>query len=249
MIGLLAASVLIFGLDKATAVFVPVKGAAEAVAMPVQFGLYRFGQGASDAFSFLTFWRSGEARIKQLEQRVLELEGEKRRADGLEKENGQLRVQLGVAALGAKVMLPATVLGVGRRMEIAVGSSDGVREGMSVVYLDGLIGRVGTVWPRESFVVLPGDPDSKVPAKTGATRGLAVGRFGTGVVLTQVAQTDRIGLGDTVVTSGEGGTYVPGLTIGRVAKITGASTDLFREAILEPFIDYQGLTTVFVILD
>ncbi len=249
IIGLLLVSILLFGIDRTTSLFSPVRGVVQIITIPIQYGLYSAEQTVVDTFSFLTFWKSGEMRIKNLEQRNLELMSYKTEAEALERENAQLRQQLGVTSKQAVKTLPAQVLGVGQRMEIGVGSNDGVKVGMTVVYLGNLVGRIVAVTPRESFVMLVTDADSNIPAKDGAVRGIVVGQFGTGVVLTQIAQTDQVNMDDVVLTSGEGQTYMQNLIIGSVTKVQGASTDLFRQAILEPQIDYQRLTTVFVVLE
>lgn len=250
LLGLLLASLLIFGLDRSTGIFNPIRGVVSVAALPVQYGLYRGGQAVFDTFSFLTFWKSGEQRIKYLELRILELGSQKDRADRLESENLELRRQLGNdKSLLAHRLLPAEVLGVGNDLEIGVGSGEGVTQGMSVVYLNNLVGRVTKATPRASFVQLPQDAAARIPAKSGTVRGLVVGRFGSGIVLTQIAQNEEIAEGNLVSTSGEGETYIADLVIGKVKAVQGEKTALFREATIEPLIDSQRLTTVFVIMD
>src|SRR5574340_932932 len=95
---LLLASALILFLDTKR-VLDPGRMVASTVVMPVQYVFYQGKLALGNAFSFATFWRSGEARIKNLELRNLELAGYKNQAEALERESQGLRKQL--AAAGA----------------------------------------------------------------------------------------------------------------------------------------------------
>ncbi len=144
---LLVASLIIFFLDSRH-VLDPGRSAFQVVTAPVSFSFYRAKVGMEDFFSFATFWKSGEARIKNLEQRNLELVAFENRAKDLERENSELRKQLGVTSLVEARLFPATVLGIGQYLEIGVGEKDGVKTGLSVVYLDNLVGKVVRVADR-----------------------------------------------------------------------------------------------------
>ncbi|MBI4099483.1 rod shape-determining protein MreC [Candidatus Microgenomates bacterium] len=247
-LALLALSVALVILDS-RGVLLPAKSAVALVTAPIEYSLYQAKLGVFDWLSFFKFWRSGEARIKNLEQRNLELLTFEKQAKVLEEENSQLRGQLGVRSLAAKKLLPATVLGVGQTMELAVGSRDDVRVGMTVVSLDNLVGRVTQVTATTSFVQLPTDSGAKIPVKVGRVSGLAMGQFDASVVLDRVAQNEGINTGDIVLTSGEGSSYVPNLIVGKVGKSESAKTDIFSRFQIELPVDYGRLSTVFVILD
>ncbi len=229
----------------------PERSAAGVVTAPVIYSLYSAKLGLADFFSFVTFWKSGEVRIKNLEQRNLELISYENLALNLERENQELKAELGIDGkiLKTAKLLPATVLGAGQYLEINVGEKDGVREGMSVVYLGNLVGRLVRVEAHESFVQLPTDSRTKVPVKTGRISGLAVGQFNRAVLLDKVSSNEQINVSDLVVTSGEGGSYQPDLVVGKVKRIISKDTDLFIQAEVETLIDYDKLTTVFVILE
>lgn len=223
------------------------KSALQFITNPIQYSLYSTKKGAEETFSFLTFWKSGESRIKNLEQRNLELASLEPQVAILKNENADLRAQLGVKMLADKQLLPATVLGLGRYLEISVGSNDGVREGQSVVYIDNLVGQVVRVTPKASFVQLPIDPQAKIPVKVNKASGLILGQFNSSMILDRIAQTDNISEKDLVVTSGEGGNFSPNLVVGTISNITSVETDIFKKATVIPLVNYSELTTVFVI--
>lgn len=206
----------------------------------------------TDAFSFLMFWRSGEARIRNLEQTNLELLVKARRSDELEKENRQLRSQLGVAGLSEQKFLPARVLGLGRFLVLGVGSNEGVKVGQTVVLKNILVGRVNLVSAKISHVLLPTDGYSKIPARIEAeesVQGLVIGQYNSSIVLDQIVQTDKIPENGFIVTSGEDGAYLPGLLIGKAGRVLSKETDLFKKVEVKPIINYGKLETVFVILN
>ena len=54
--------------------------------------------------------------------------------------------------------------------------------------------------------------------------------------------------GHTVVTSGLGGLYPQGIRIGRVAEVNIEAGGLVKSVLIEPFVDFDRLEEVFVIL-
>lgn len=244
---LISLSLLIFIGDK-VGILNPAKSVASVVIMPVQYGIYSLKIGIGETFSFLTFWRSGESRIKNLEQRNLELLSSEQRAIALSKENETLRKQMGVARLSSKNLFPATVLFSGSYILIAAGSKDGIKIGQTVVLYDNFIGRVDRVNPRTSLIQLSSDPVAKIPVKIGTVRGLVLGQYNSSMSLERVAANETIQTDDVVLTSGEGD-IEPNLILGKIGKIEKKESDLFQKAIVLPVVNYTDLTTVFVILD
>ena len=232
-------SISIFLLDGQDFLNLP-KSALQLVTNPIQYTLYSAKGGLGDTFSFLTFWKSGEARIKNLELRNLELIYMEPQVAIQKKENADLRAQLGVKTLVSQKAVPAPVLGLDRYLEIGLGSNDNIKEGQTVVYLTNLVGKIIRVTPRTSFVQLPTDPQSMLPAKINTVSGLVVGQFNSSMVLDRVAQTEDISEGNFVLTTDN-------LIIGKISKITSLETDLFKRGEIQPLITYSDLTTVFVL--
>jgi len=241
-------TVLVFLLDK-TALITPLKNLAQTALAPGQSLIYQAKTGVVEGLSVLTFWRSGENRIKNLEQRLSEAQILAARAKALEEENRVLRQQLRVTNLPSSKALAARVLGLSRDLEIGVGASDGVKTGQMVVVGEILVGRVRLVSDHVSYVQLPIDPQAKIPAKVNRARGLVTGRFNSSVVLEKVAQNEEIQQGDLVLTSGEGEGYQPDLVIGKIATINNSQTDLFKSADVNPLVGYKNLSLVFVLSD
>ncbi len=206
----------------------------------------------NETFSFLTFWKSGESRIRNLEQINLELLVKAGRTDALERENKILRQQLGVTSLVEHKMLPVRVLGRGRFLIVGAGSNEGVKVNQNVVYKNGLVGKVSKVTSKLTYVLLPTDPDSKIPVVVGPSemvRGIVIGQFNSSIILDQIVQTEHISSNESIFTSGESEDYLQGLLIGKVGKTISQETDLFKKTSVVPVFDYNKLTTVFIVLD
>lgn len=149
--------------------------------------------------------RAAVARTRLLEQQVRELEA----LIGLRRPERRL-VATTVAAAAPAVATRRTAI-------IGAGLKDGVRPRMPVIAADGLAGRVTEVGQNAARIMLLTDANSRVPVKvmrTGWT-GLAVGTGGTLLEFSYdiASGSDRIRVGDRLVTSGDGGLYPPGIPV------------------------------------
>lgn len=121
-----------------------------------------------------------------------------------------------VVASGVSAANMAAVAGQ-RDAIISAGLSDGVRPRMPVIAAGGLAGRVTDVGAVAARMRLLTDGSSRVPVKvlrTGWT-GLAVGTGGTLLEFHYdiASGSDRIRVGDRLVTSGDGGLFPPGVPV------------------------------------
>lgn len=118
----------------------------------------------------------------------------------------------------ASGMASANAANAGQRTAIiSVGTADGVKPRMPVIAAGGLAGRVTDVGQGAARIMLLTDGNSRVPVKvlrTGWT-GLAVGNGGTllDFQFDIASGSDRIRVGDRLVTSGDGGLFPPGVPV------------------------------------
>ncbi|MBC5811257.1 MAG: rod shape-determining protein MreC [Candidatus Eremiobacteraeota bacterium] len=179
----------------------------------------------------------------------------------LERENASLREAVaqapGVRALGelsAKEpgSIEARIIaydpeGQSRIVTIDKGANAGVRPDEGVVNEGGAVGRVVTVEPVTSKVLLLTDPASKLPAivQRGRWWGIAAGTS-TRMQLQYVSQDARLRDGDYVVT-GEGRSFHTGFPIGKIVKIFHAEGALYQTAVIEPSASFGRLERVLVL--
>ena len=129
------------------------------------------------------------------------------------------------------------------------GRGDGIRTGMPVVTEGNtLVGTVTRVEDGHSGVTLVTDVDSAVSSLILESRaqGVVAGGYNRRLSMEFVNQDSAVNQGDTVVTSGLGGTYPPGLVIGRVTGVSGQRQEVFRSVTVEPLASLSRLETVLV---
>ena len=107
--------------------------------------------------------------INRLQHENQELKVQQLQANEMAAENAQLRDQLRWQHQAPwKIQLANVVLrdpaNWRRAVEIDLGSENGVTANMPVLTPEGLVGRISSVWPTHSQVVLIGDPNCKVSA-------------------------------------------------------------------------------------
>jgi rod shape-determining protein MreC len=151
-------------------------------------------------------------------------------------------------------VLPAQVIAMDaaswfRTVVIDKGTEHGLREGLAVVVAEGVVGRTVRCGPRQSRVLLVTDASSAVASlvQKNRARGISRGR-GEDLNLEFVLHQEEIEAGDLIVTSGSGGIFPKGLTIGRVMQVTRAEHSLFQEVTVTPSVDFSRLEEVLVLL-
>lgn len=232
-------------------IFNRLRGGAEKLISPLQGEVYSTWQKTESGVNFLTFWKNGTNKIKNLEERNRELTVKAVKADFLEKENKILREQLKVEKEPDKKKILAKVIGLKGKLKIDKGSNDGIKKNMAVYFNNFLVGKIVELNPSSSIVELPTDSKSKISVITEQTKakGILLGQFNNGLSLDSVLQEEELRLGDQVLTSGEEGNLPSDLIVGRITKVEKKESSLFQRATVEPSIDYSSLKVVFLIKD
>ncbi|MCD6273084.1 MAG: rod shape-determining protein MreC [Deltaproteobacteria bacterium] len=131
------------------------------------------------------------------------------------------------------------------------GHADGILRGLPVVVPDGIAGQVTDVAEHYSKVLLITDGNSAVDTLVQRTRArglLQGGRSGLCILKYALRKEDVIPR-DTVVTSGLDGVFPKGLRIGYVSKVIKRNSGLFQEVDVTPYVDFEKLEEVMVILN
>ncbi len=158
------------------------------------------------------------------------------------------RVRSGMDLTAAEVVGFTTDGGV-RGIIVNRGYSGGIVTGQAVVTPEGMVGRVYRVHENSAIIQLLEDPNLGVAAKlvkgseTGILHSAPYGRLR----LQGVPLSAEAAIGDSVVTSGEGGVFPPGLMIGRCVKVSPSPEGWLLNVDIEPSVDKRRLGEVFVI--
>lgn len=132
---------------------------------------------------------------------------------------------------------------------IDVGSLDGVNAGQTVLGTNGVIGQVDSVTPFSATVRLLSDPNSGVAVKilTNGNDCILRGSLDGVLYIEALDVEDAASVGDIIVTSGLGGSYVEGLVIGSISQIISGDSGVNRKIVVSPIERNSTVTEVFVI--
>jgi rod shape-determining protein MreC len=139
---------------------------------------------------------------------------------------------------------------------IDIGSGDGVRLDDPVISGDGLVGRIASVEPNSSQVMLLTDHESAVSAKVvpAGVQGVVKPEVGNPehLILDFIDSTKLVHGGQTVVTAGwraQGlaSLFPPGLPLGEVTKASIVDQEAKEQADVRPFADISNLDLVQVL--
>jgi rod shape-determining protein MreC len=228
---------------------------------PVQSALDGVGSGVTSVFSAITEMDQLRASNQALTQEVDRLRDENDRAQEIQRENDQLTALLQLRSGLSFTTAAATVVGresseFRRVITLDKGSDDGIAEGDVVIAAGGgLAGRVMDVGPNFAHVRLMNDTESTVvgQVRSSAATGEVVGQLGGVLVMSNIDATEKLKLGDEVVTAGielGGGIrspYPKGLLIGQIVDIRRDTNAVVQTAYLDPAVDLDKLEYVLVI--
>jgi rod shape-determining protein MreC len=151
--------------------------------------------------------------------------------------------------------VPAQVIGTSgseqsRSVFIDKGKHDGIEPNMAVITADGIVGKVLTVFPTTSQVLLISDQSSGAGGILEKSRlqGIVKGTSSGQVVLEYVMSDEQVQPGDRVLTSGGDGIYPKGLPVGAVTKVSPGH-ELFLNIHLQPSANLSKLEEVLVITE
>lgn len=234
----------------------PFQSSAQWVAAPLESAISRAINPVADFFANIGSYgnmrqenvelRQENERLRAALAQVQESENQAANlAELLNLSNQFQRDQLTFATIIARDPNPSRdVLAIGR------GSDDGVQVGMAVLSKGGaLVGTVEVAYARVSWVRLLTDRRSAVNAVVQETRAqaLAAGAGETLLRMEFLSQGADLKPGDSVVSSGLGGSYPPGLLLGRVASVEGGPHEVFKKAQVEPAARLDDLEAVAVL--
>ena len=234
----------------------PVEDASYVVLAPLESGLRAVAQPVADVVTNYSDIRDLTRENDALRTENERLSGEVARLREEATRREQLERLLEVkGGLSDQQFLAASLLArapSNLRQLIAIdrGSDDGIKAGMAVV-TEGrtLVGTVTRVEGSHAWVALVTDVDSAVSALVLESRdqGVVSGGYSRQLAMEFVSQDATVKEGDTVVTSGLGGTYPAGFVIGKVTGVSGDRQSVFRAVTVEPLASLARVETVLVL--
>jgi rod shape-determining protein MreC len=230
-------------------------------ASPLQTASSKASGATSGLFDQIWNFRSTAAENAELKERLAKAELELNAARQAEAENERLKALLNLHEQTDIKSVPARVIARDpsvwfNTITINRGSTSGVAVNMPVVTGGGIVGRVITVSPFASQVMLITDEKAGAGAVVGqlgqsGALGSVRGRadLGVGVIeMRYVSGLEKVEVGDTVMTTGQDGIYPPGLNVGKVVDVKHGTATQAHTILIQPGAQLDHLEDVAVLL-
>ena len=208
-------------------------------------------QGATDALTDAT---ASADTLTELREKNAELTDLVAQDEEIRQENERLRGLLDMKDTYGVSGVTAQVIGRSsdawnQTITINKGENDGIDSGQTVMGPVGVIGQVISSSASSATVRLLTDPNSGAAAMIQSNRaeGIVRGSYNGLLYLQNIDADEQVSVGDLVLTSGLGGSYVRGLLIGTVVKVEGSQGDATRTIVVSPNDEAQVLEDVLVV--
>lgn len=257
LIVLLAVSVVcasVYGREGQSGPLHNVQNVAGMVASPVQFlgvGIAFAEEAAGDAIENAT---ADNASYTALQEENAQLKSQLVQAEEYRLEAQRLQGLLDLSDQYGLEGVTGRVIGRNpdswdRVVTVDVGSNKGVELGLPVMGSSGLIGQVIEVSPLTSKVRLIDDPQSGVAVYIQSSRaeGVVKGSVDGLLYLEYVDSSVEVNVGDALVTSGIGGSYLRGMQLGTVSAVRSSAGTSDRTIIVAPLAAADPLEEVTVV--
>ncbi|GAA2537878.1 rod shape-determining protein MreC [Streptomyces levis] len=240
----------------------PVDGARQAAATvfgPIESGVSSAVDPVGNAVSAIRDSGERHDRLAALEKENAALKARLGSDDRARSRLKQLDTMLKVAGQGQYGIKGAEVIAIGAAqgfswtITIDVGANDGIKRDMTVLNGDGLVGRVTTVGPNTSTVLLASDPDFTVGTRmeSGDELGFASGQGDRPLRVELLNGKAEVKKGDRLVTFGSQADrpFVPGVPVGVVSRVDPSGGGLTRTLYVTPYAAFTKLDIVGVVVE
>jgi rod shape-determining protein MreC len=240
----------------------PVDGARQAAAAafgPIENGVSSVVDPVGNAVTAVRDSGERHDRLARLEQENATLKAKLGSNDRTRSRLKQLDKMLKLAGEGQYGIKGAQVIAIGSAqgfswtITIDVGADDGIKRDMTVLNGDGLVGRVTTVGPNTSTVLLANDPDFTVGTRMEGSDelGFASGQGDRPLRVELLNGKAEVKKGDRLVTFGSQSDkpFVPGVPVGVVSRVDPSGGGLTRTLSVTPFVGFTKLDIVGVVVE
>ena len=228
------------------------------VVMPVQNGLTYLKNKITGNHTFFEDINQLQQENEELKNKNVELEKQLRELEIVKNENTTLKEYLALTEQYSDYETKAAYIinkdfsNYNNIFIINIGEKDGIKPNMTVISEKGLVGFVISTTYNTSKVQTIIDTASTVSATLSSSKDTLVckGTLEESGVLkaSYIPTTATLVPGDKIETSGMGGIYPKGISIGSVKKVIATKNIVDRYAIIEPAVDFNKVDTVLVII-
>ena len=234
-----------------------VENFANAIVMPIENGLTYLKNKLNNNNSFFENVDKLKSENESLKQKNSELEQQMREFEIMKNENEQLKQELNLSEkYGQYTTVPGMIISrdisnYSKTLVINIGSDNGIKEKMTVIADEGLVGYIVSTTAKTAKVQTIVDSASATSCLASSTRDTMIckGTIENKSILSasNIATDARIIQGDSVETSGLGGIYLKGIHVGKIKKVNEGTNKTDFYATIEAAVDFEKLETVLVI--
>lgn len=224
--------------------------------MPIQSGITYLRNKLSGNDNYFATMDYLKEENKALKEKNSELEEKLRQLEIMQAENSTLKEYLGLKEqYKSYKTVPAYIINkditnYSSVFIINAGSSSGIKENMTVIAAEGLVGHVISVSEKTAKVQTLIDSSNVVSATLENSKDIVIARGtlnGNELRTTYISTNTVLIEGEKLYTSGMGGIYPKGIYIGTIKKINESKNITDRSFITQAAVDFENLETVLVI--
>ena len=235
-----------------------IENIANKLVNPIQNGLTYVKNKVHGNSSFFTNINDLKKENQELQAKNSKLEETLRELETIKAENQTLKEYLNLTQkytdykTVAADVISRDISNYSKTIVINAGKKSGIKENMTVIAAEGLVGHVISVTETTSKVQTIVDSSSNTSSILSSSRDSIVCKGlleqNNNMKAVYIPTDASIAQGDTVETSGLGGIYPKGLKIGKLTQIVQTKNPTEKYAIIEPAVDFTKLETVLVII-
>jgi rod shape-determining protein MreC len=160
--------------------------------------------------------------------------------------------QAGYKVVAARVISQGASTSFSQTVTIDIGTSSGVRQNMTVLSGEGLVGVVKESYANSALVMLATDPDFKVGVRIAGSQqiGILSGGGSKRASLQLLDNQNVVKVGDVLLARGSTNNrpFVPGIPVGVISAVDSSAGSIAQSATVMLYPNFSGLGVISVVL-
>jgi len=230
----------------------------------IQGGIYKFNSSLKDSVTFILNFSNVKKENEELNKKNSELESKLLDYDSLKEENEKLREMVNFKNENSEYdyigcdIIGKSGSGLIDQFVINKGSKDGIEKQMIAITEKGLVGQVTSVGSNWSIIQTLSNANIAVSGyvertkENGIVQGYNNGNNKLLAKLSYLPLDSDVKKGDVICTSDIAtpypGLYPKGIRIGSVTDIEEDKGKVMKNAIIEPYVDFNKIQEVFIVI-